>query len=184
MKRIVAILVLLLFFVSGCTKVIYVEITPAPTNTPAVTPTSTPTTAPTATPTPQTTPTDKPDAEDEDGFDFPPETVLSFLRTGFKDSDGVKYEVEYSPNGDVFIIYVTVDGMAQIAQSAIDGNSKSADDWNKQMQVLTDLSDATIKYIRVLGSQSSMSFILRNDINPDNSLASMLNSVVIFDVTE
>ena len=169
-------MILIAILLAGCTKVVYVEVTPAPTFTPSPTPTASPTVPITETP-----------DENEGasgGLHLDPETILSNIQYGYEDTEDTQYEFEYSEEGNVYIIYVTTDGLAALALSAKSGDAKSIETWDKYMEATCDLNDAMLGYIEVVGSDASFSFIIRNDANPENTLASTLNSVVVYDVTK
>lgn len=175
MKRAMVSLVLLLFICSGCTAVVYVEVTPAPTFTPTIAPTERAITAAPA-------PTESAVSEQELNLD--PDTILSSLRYGLEDTNDTKYEIEYNNDGNVYIVYVTSSGLAVLALSAKTGSATSVEAWDNYLTSLCNLNSAMLNYIQVLGSDASFSFIVRNDSNPENTLASTLNSVVVYDVTK
>jgi len=176
MKKVIALMVVFAIFLAGCTKVVYVEVTPAPT--------ATPTAAPTVAPTEYIPEATEPASSEAATSEFDPNSIVALLDASLEDGDGLSIDVEYDVSSDLYTIYITSDGLAAVAINAINGDADSISAWDGLVESFIGINDTSTEMVRAFGSSGLVSCVLLNDLNTDKVLLSSLDSVMIYDSTK
>lgn len=185
MKKSLALaLAAVLLFLIGCQRIVYIEVTPAPTATPTAVITPTPTVTPTTTPIPVADEINTDSEVSGTGLSFDNDTIVVLLNSALQDGDGVSYDVSYDAGMDAFIIYTLFDGAAEAAYAAQNGTDSDYSAWVKMREAAVNLSESLRKLVETSGSEAHVCIYLLNDKNTDNVLLGILDSAVIVDAVE
>ena len=112
-----------------------------------------------------------------------PSLVLGILQQNFTDGDGISYEFSYDESSEIYYMYITIDGVAATASLASEGN-EYADRWNTLCDTAISINTTLTESINSLADSDSatVSTNVRNDMNPDKIVLSVMYSVVVYDI--
>nr|DAW31295.1 MAG TPA: hypothetical protein [Caudoviricetes sp.] len=101
-----------------------------------------------------------------------------------KNSDGtsVEYDVDY--DDDSITIYVKSDGAAaEIAQAKASGYDDTYEPWVKMRDSMVTLCNSAVDAVEAFGVTGKyVTVTVVNDANEDNTLLTIMNGVVVYDV--
>lgn len=101
-----------------------------------------------------------------------------------KNSDGtsVEYDVDY--DDDSITIYVKSDGAAaEIAKAKASGYDDTYEPWVKMRDSMVTLCNSAIDAVEAFGATGKyVTVTVVNDANEDNTLLTIMNGVVVYDV--
>lgn len=101
-----------------------------------------------------------------------------------KNSDGtsVEYDVDY--DDDSITIYVKSDGAAaEIAQAKASGYDDTYEPWVKMRDSMVTLCNSAVDAVKAFGATGKyVTVTVVNDANEDNTLLTIMNGVVVYDV--
>ena len=112
-----------------------------------------------------------------------PDLVINILQQNFTDEDGIRYEFSYDEPANIYYIYVTIDGVAATAALASEGNTYD-DQWNLLCESAISMNTTLTESINSLADSDSatVSTNVRNDMNPDKIVLSVMYGVVVYDI--
>ncbi len=113
---------------------------------------------------------------------LPPSAVVLLFQSTFSSENGREYEFEYDEESKIYSLYITQKGLAYSASMAkLDDDIMGA--WIDMRDSFNELSDTAVGIISDLTGDPSpfLSINVRNDLDSDKILLSLLNSVIIYD---
>lgn len=95
---------------------------------------------------------------------------------------GVEYNVDYDDTG--ITIYVKADGAAaEIAQAKASGYDDTYDPWVTMRDSMVNLCNSAVDAVEAFGVTGKyVTVTVVNDANEDNTLLTIMNGVVVYDV--